>query len=91
MEVAIQVEQKMGKDENLLEQPLDEENEIGAVVVGHVPWRQGRKNDRGENVGSCEESNVKIEQVNWRRKRTSRSNKCIENSGNVGTSLDERS
>ena len=58
----------MGKDKNLLEQPLDEENETGAVVVGHVPWRQGRKNDRGENVGSCEESNVKIEQVNWKGK-----------------------
>ena len=54
MEVAIQGEQRMGKDEILLEQPLDEESENGVVEVGHGPWREGRKNDRGENGGSCE-------------------------------------
>lgn len=54
MEVAILEEQKMGKDGIQREQPLDEENEICVVEVGHDPWRGGRKNDRGENGGSCE-------------------------------------
>ena len=40
------------KDENLLEQPLDEEKEIGVVGVVHVPWGGGRKNDRGGSGGS---------------------------------------
>ena len=46
------MEQRREKDETLLELLLDEENEIGAVVVVHVPWGEGRKNDRGENGGS---------------------------------------
>ena len=52
----------MGKDENLPEQPLDEENEIGVVEVGHAPWGEGRKNDRGENEGSCECLTLRVEQ-----------------------------
>ena len=74
MEVTIQVEQRMGRDEILLEQLLDEDIENEAAEVGHVPWREGRKNDRRENGGSCEESEMKIE-LNKSDKMKSRSNK----------------
>ena len=62
MEVAILEEQKMGKDEIRVEQPLDEESEIGVVEVDYVPWREGRRNDRDENGGSCEKLKWRIEQ-----------------------------
>ena len=57
----------MGKDENLPEQPLDEENEIGVVEVGHAPWGEGRKNDRGENEGSYERLTATGREA-WRRR-----------------------